>query len=628
MHSLSRRLGLVLVALLVGLGLPLLVAAPARAATPTAGQSTYVPLDPVRVLDTRDGTGGVPVQQVGPGGVLDLTVRGRAGVPDTATAVIINVTATRAEGSTDIRVYPTPIDAGFPTVSNLNVDNGLTVANLVTVKIGVGGQVRLRNATGFVDLLADLSGYFAETAAGASYTGITPVRLLDTRESGQGPAYGAGEVRTLPVRGGATGVPAAATAVALNVTAVGPSRVTDVRVYPTQPGSAPPLVSNLNPAPGRITAAAVVAAVGPDGTVSIRNAAGTVHLLVDLAGWYTPGPDANVFHPLAPRRLLDTRSGAALGPGQTRDLVVAGTGGVPFLGRVVVLNVTALATTGTDVRVYPVPADGSVPNTSNLNPGPGQTVPNTVLAAVGRDGAIRLRNASGDTHLVVDLSGWYGPAGDGWDVSWPQCTAAGSSSSTHPAGGAFAIVGVTQNPFNPNPCFADEYAWASTLPGGAATYINVNAPGATSPHWADPGPRTGCDATQSSDVNCGWNYGHNLAGYALSQLAGLPDKPQVFLDVENGVTWQTAGVNGNVVIAAINRLRAAGYRVGLYSNANDWRQIMGGLTLTQVQNWTFRHTADTVDPCSAAASFSGADVVLTQYQVAGEFPVYDHDHAC
>lgn len=615
-------------------GLPAFVGTSA-AATPTAGQSTYVPLDPTRLFDTRTGEGGVPAAQVGQGGTLDFLVRGVAGVPDTATAVVLNVTATRGDSSTDIRVYPTPADpaAAPPTVSNLNLGIGATAANLVTVKIGDGGRVRFRNSGGSIDLIADLSGYFVDGSAGASYTGTTPHRLLDTREAGQGPAFGPGEVRSLVVREGASGVPASASAVALNVTAVSPTRVTDVRVYPTHPNGAPPTVSNLNPAPGAITAASVVTAIGEDGTVSIRNAAGSVQLIVDLAGWYTPGTDGNLFHALPPRRLLDTRSGAPLAPGETRDLVVAGSGAVPFLGRVAILNVTAIATTaGTDVRVYPTPSDGSVPNASNVNPNKGATVPNTVLATVGRNGSIRLRNDSGDTHLVVDLSGWYGPAGDGWDVSWPQCTAAGATTSTHPADGAFAIVGVTHNPFAPNTCFDDEYAWASSLPGGGAVYVNADAPGSTSPHWADPGPRTTCDGT-STDPDCGWNYGDNLARYAIDRLSSLADKPQVFVDVENGPTWQSGystatGVNGNVVIAAINRLRAAGYRVGIYSNAKDYAQILGQLKLANVQNWTFKHTGDTVDPCTPAASFSGGDVVLTQFQVSGESPVYDHDHAC
>jgi hypothetical protein len=633
-----RHLGRsVLVLTLSALVVPGVGVTSADAAAPTAGQSTYVPLDPVRLFDTRDGTGGVPQQPVGQQGTLDVVVRGVAGVPAEATAVILNVTATRGDASTDIRVYPTPAagSSAFPVVSNLNLVPVTTAANLVTVKIGDGGRVRFRNAAGGIDLIADLSGYFVDGAAGASYSGATPHRLLDTRESGQGPAFGPGEVRGLSVRGGSTGVPANASAVALNVTAVGPTRITDLRIYPTHVGGSPPTVSNLNPAPGAVTAAAVIAAIGDDGTVSIRNAAGNVHVLVDLAGWYTPGTDAGVFHPLDPRRLLDTRSGMPLGAGETRDLVVAGTGPVftaptpvPFAGRVVVLNVTAIAASGTDVRVYPTPADSTVPNASNINPSRGQTVPNTVLATVGLNGAIRLRNASGDAHLIVDLSGWYGPAGDGWDISWPQCTAAGASTSTHPADGAFAIVGVTHNPFTANTCFADEYAWASSLPGGAAVYMNANAPGSTAGANWRTGPRaSSCDGTDT-DPDCGWNYGDNLARDVIGRLASLPDKPQVFVDVENGVTWQTTGVNGNVVIAAINRLRAAGYRVGIYSNVKDWAQQMGGLKLMNVQNWTFPHTGDTFDPCSTAASFTGGDVVMTQYQVQTDTPVYDHDHTC
>lgn len=620
-----------LVLTLMAAGLPALTAGPAGAATPTAGQSSYVPIDPVRIFDTRDGTGGVSASQVGQEGTLDVLIRGTHGVPDNATAVVLNVTATRGDASTDVRVYPTPSDpnAAPPTVSNLNLVAGATAANLVTVKLGDGGRVRFRNAAGNLDLLADLSGYYVDGGGGASYTGTTPLRLLDTRTSSQGPAIGPGEVRTLSVRGVSSGVPAGASAVALNVTAVGPTRATDLRVYPTHPNGAPPTVSNLNPAPGAVTAAAVITAIGEDGTVSIRNQAGTVHALVDLAGWYTPGTDAGVFHPLDPRRLLDTRSGVALGPGETRDLVVAGAGPVPFLGRVAVLNVTAVAIGATDVRVYPTPADGAVPNASNLNPSKGQTVPNTVLASIGRNGSIRLRNATGSTHLIVDLSGWYGPAGDGYDISWPQCTSAGSTTSTHPAAGAFAVVGVTHNPFNPNNCFGDEYAWASSLPGGAAVYINANAPGSTDPNWTKPGPRSTCDGT-STDPDCGWNYGDNLAAYAISQLSSLTEKPQVFVDVENGPTWQTgyptaAGVNGNVVIAAINRLRAGGYRVGIYSNARDYGQILGQLKLVNVQNWTFAHSTDTGSPCT---SFSGGAAVLTQYQVAGETPVYDHDASC
>ncbi len=608
-----------------------LPAAPAQAAPTTEGQSTYVPRDPVRVLDTREGLG-APRAQVGPGGVIDLVVAGTHGVPAEATAVVLNVTATRTRSATDIRVYPTPADGAFPDVSNLNAAAGETVANLVTVAVGANGAVRLRSSGGPVDLIADLQGWYAGGSAGSSYTGLTPSRLLDTRQT-QTPLQ-AGVPRTLVVRGSA--VPESAVAVTLNVTAVTPTSGTDIRVYPTRAGGSPPLVSNLNPAAGRTTAAAVVVPIGDGGTVQLLSSRGSVHVVVDVSGYFTAGSDADVFHPLPPSRLLDTRTTASpLGPGQTRDLVVSGTGLVTFSARAIVLNVTAVGSSGpTDLNVYPRPADASYPTASNLNVVRGQTAANTVLVSVGREGGIRVRNASGSVHLVVDLAGWFGPAGDGWDISWPQCTARGSTTSRHPDGGAFAVIGLTRGrPFTDNECFADEWAWASSLPGKPAVYINADAPGSSAGANWTTGPRAAsCDGS-STDADCGWNYGDNLAAYAIGKLAGLGEKPQVFLDVEGpydpGPVWQpSAGVNGNVVIAAINRLRAAGYRVGIYSNGKDWRNIAGGLRLTSVQNWTFPHSDDPWAPCSAASSFSGGPVVLRQYQVSTDTPVYDRNHAC
>jgi hypothetical protein len=99
--------------LLLVLGLLPLATAPAAAdAMPNGslatGQSLYVAVDPVRLLDTRSGLGGAG-GAVGPGGVRDLQVVDGVRVPAGATAVVLNVTATGATAATtDVRVYPTP----------------------------------------------------------------------------------------------------------------------------------------------------------------------------------------------------------------------------------------------------------------------------------------------------------------------------------------------------------------------------------------------------------------------------------------------------------------------------------------------------------------------------------------
>lgn len=655
-----KRLVLAVAVLLTAAGVPALGSTAAVAATPTAGQATYVPMDPVRLLDTRNGTGG-RTQPVGPGGTLDLRVADGLRVPLTATAVVLNVTATRATSGTDVRVYPTPNDNAVPTVSNLNVAAGGTVANLVHVKVGRDGSVRLRNAAGSVHLVADLSGYFTESGGGSTFVPRAPVRLLDTRDDAP---VGPGSVRELDLRaargGAASGVPAEATAVVLNVTAVAPTAATDVRVYPTRSGGAVPTVSNLNAAPGRTVPNLVVVAVGEGSRVSLRNSAGRTHLIADLAGWYVGGTDAAAFHPVDPVRLLDSRrpvpdplrpagSPAApafrLGPGQTYDLLVAGRGVVPAMAGAVVLNVTAVSpTASSDVRVYPT-SGGSPPQVSNLNVVRGQTVPNSVVVRVGRDGRVTLRNSSGELSLVVDLAGWFAATGDGWDISWPQCTTRGATTSNLPDGGAFAVIGLTRGaPFTDNECFAAQWSWASSLPGEPSVYLNTDAPGvrdsAGGRVWAEV-----C-GTGTPTSTCGFRYGMRLAEYALPRLPTAPGggKPMVWLDVEgpyeNGPFWQSGysgdvAVNRAVINGAVEALRSAGYRPGFYSDradstSPDWSNILGEFRVPHLQAWVFRAATDEAPGamCDKDISFSGGPAVMVQIQPEQSGQAYDVNHLC
>jgi hypothetical protein len=210
-------------------------------------------------------------------------------VPADATAVVLNVTATGATANTDVRVYPTPADAASPPplVSNLNLRAGETTPNLVTVAVGTGGKVRLANAAGQVNLLADLAGYYSASSAGR-YVPVVPQRFLDTR-SGTGSAgtpVRAGQWADLKVAG-TRGVPAGALAAVLNVTATSVTGGTDVRAYP-KPATdgAPPTVSNLNLTKGATRANLAIVKPGVDGRVRIRNEGGALHLIGDLAGYF------------------------------------------------------------------------------------------------------------------------------------------------------------------------------------------------------------------------------------------------------------------------------------------------------------------------------------------------------
>ncbi|WP_232242065.1 choice-of-anchor D domain-containing protein [Streptacidiphilus jeojiense] len=119
--------------------------------------SLFSPAGPVRLLDTRNGTG-AKAGAVGPGGTVTLQVTGANGVPASGvTAVVLNVTAVGSTTGGYLTVYPD--GQQLPTASNLNFVTGQTIANQVLVPV-VDGKVVFHNSTGSVQVVADLNGYF------------------------------------------------------------------------------------------------------------------------------------------------------------------------------------------------------------------------------------------------------------------------------------------------------------------------------------------------------------------------------------------------------------------------------------------------------------------------------------
>ncbi|GAC1442613.1 MAG: hypothetical protein NVS3B26_01540 [Mycobacteriales bacterium] len=377
----------------------------------------YTPVNPVRVLDTRDGTGGF-TGRLGAGRTVDVTVVGGAtAVPTSATAVVLNVTGVGPATATDLRIYPTPRSGtAQPLVSNLNLAAGGVRANLVTVPVGENGQIRILNSGGAPFVLADVEGWYGPDGSSV-YEPTSPLRLLDTRDGTGGVPVAqvpGGGFLDLKVTGGPRSVPDTATAVILTVTALDASAGTDVRIFPTpaDPSSPTPIVSNINLHDRQIVPNLVIAKIGTGGSVRLMNSAGSVDLVADLAGWYDAGASGSRFHILAPQRVLDTRTLTVtrLGPGQVRDLPVAGTAGVPASGAAaVVVNVTGVdASLTTDLAVFPTPNDESTPLASNLNLLTHETAADLAVVGTGVGGSIRLRNRSGNVSLVVDLVGWFG----------------------------------------------------------------------------------------------------------------------------------------------------------------------------------------------------------------------------
>jgi hypothetical protein len=363
----------------------------------------FHPQAPARFFDSRSSGGAFA-----PNATRSFIVTGRAGVPATGvSAVVLNVTVTEPSAGGWLTVFPS--GATRPQASSINFSPGQTIANTVVVKVGTDGAINIYNFQGSTHVVLDVQGWFgsATADAGARYTSVAPSRILDTRAT---TPIGAGGTRALAVAGQG-GVPASgATAVVLNVTVTDPTAAGGwLTVSPT--GVARPLASNLNFAPGQTVANKVIAQLGAGGSIDIYNFVGNTQVVVDVEGWFgvAGGSGGVPYHPVVPARVADTRSGSAVGPNGTLALVVTGPGGVPGTGvTAVLLNLTVTEPTAAGGWITVFPSGTTRPVASTINFGPGQTVANGVVAKVGAGGQIDIYNFVGNTHVVVDVQGWFG----------------------------------------------------------------------------------------------------------------------------------------------------------------------------------------------------------------------------
>lgn len=419
---------------------------PAAVGPPTASvaaEPDYRPLDPARLADTRSGRPTIDNLFRGSGLVtptspLVLTVGGRGGVPATGVAgVALNVTATGAPISGYVTVYPT--GQPRPKASNINFDRNKTVANSVIATMSAANQVTIFSSSP-AHIIVDVSGYF--TAGGI--TALSPARLADTRSNGtsadgsfirSGPiSYSKNLQLTVLGRGG---VPASnVAAVALNVVAVNPVGDGYLTVFPT--GTTRPNASNVNFGPGQTISNSVVVKVGSGGQVTVLTSSRATDVVVDVTGYFTTGSS---YVALNPARFADTRptgstvagpsfapsfNSSRVGPvgtgtrnGDQIDIIVSSRGSVPATDTgAVILNVTVTApSTSGYLTVFPT--DSSRPTASTVNFDAGKTVPNMVIAKVGRGGGVSVLSSARGAHVVVDVLGYLpGVSTAGTPTTW------------------------------------------------------------------------------------------------------------------------------------------------------------------------------------------------------------------
>ena len=256
---------------------------------PTGAASQLAMLQfPLRVTDTH--ASNAPIAS---GSSQCFQITGLAGIPSGAAAVVLNVTASGYTDSGWLTVYPNGQD--IPATSTLNFDKSqYAVANNAIVRVGDAGQVcvnvgTLNAGSGGSHVVLDAIGYLTSSGLAKLAMLTAPERVVDTRPSDDG-AIGAGSTRCFPVAGVAD-IPASATAVAVNLTAVGFDSQGWLTAYPA--GSPLPATSSLNFDPSAYALAnGTIVGLGSNGQLCINvgtlPGSGSSHVLVDVVGYLTP----------------------------------------------------------------------------------------------------------------------------------------------------------------------------------------------------------------------------------------------------------------------------------------------------------------------------------------------------
>jgi hypothetical protein len=293
-------------------------------------------------------------------------------------------------------------------------------------------------------------------AGAALYSGIAAGSILNAATRRH-----AGTTTEFTVAG-VGGVPADASAVSLNITAVSPRTAGYLTAYPC--GGTMPVVSNLNYVPDQTIASAAIVPVGLDGKVCVYQSSDT-HVIVDLNGAFAADSG---FIPLLPGRAIDTRSGPP--PPADVPLVVhlGAIAGAPAGAFTAVVNLTVIGgDASAGARLYPCDAAPPAQVARTIAAGVVQNL--TMVAATDGNGDVCV-TVSQPAHVLVDLFGAFPPTAS-FQAITPQrlLDTRGSSPLFGGTPLALQVDGVAGVP-------------ASPLPSGAVLTLTMLNP--AGPGWA------------------------------------------------------------------------------------------------------------------------------------------------
>jgi uncharacterized repeat protein (TIGR03803 family) len=257
------------------------------------------------------------------------------------------------------------------------------------------------------------------TPSAVQFVAVTPCRLVDTRQTGG--AIQGGSSRDFPVQQeGGCNISATAAAYSLNVTVVPHGPLGYLTIWPT--GEGRPVVSTLNSVDGRVKANAAIVPAGTSGDVSVY-VTDTTNVILDIDGYFAPVSGSTLaFYPLSPCRVADTRDSTkppGLGPPQLSSLTPRA---FPVLTSTCIPTGVSPAAYSFNFTVVPGghpvgylsvwPTGQNQPVVSTLNDQTGTIVANAALVPAGTGGDVSVY-ATDNTQLVIDIDGYFAPAGQG-----------------------------------------------------------------------------------------------------------------------------------------------------------------------------------------------------------------------
>lgn len=385
------------------------------------------------------------------GTIVTVQASGNLNIPAGATAVLATVTATDLSGGGFLTVFPG--DVADSSAATVNWFNGgpRTVNNFAYIGLSPDGKFKIKSsgtANVIIDVIGVLydptkpptTGPLAGAPGGGSVfvplaSGQSP-RIYDSRPAstsnppsgaGAGPLL-SGQVRNLQITG-ALGIPATASAIIVNLTAVNVQGGGYFTLFPT--GGAVPNIASVNwnnPSSGtnipRDVGNLVIAPLNAQGQLSItaggNSSSSGAEVVMDVLGYLdtTAPTTSGLFNLLAvPARLYDSRFSAAITPGNSirgallpkgqRTMQAGGQLGIPTTAKSLLVRVTTVdASGGGFLALFPGstwPGNASV----NIN-GSNQVAGNLSVVSLDFSGQFTVYNGSPTNNIgfVIDILGF------------------------------------------------------------------------------------------------------------------------------------------------------------------------------------------------------------------------------